>query len=228
MSKISSKISSVDQEKFQAFLQQILRNVKTQEDPRVLDAYRRLFRKSVPFSMRSYVAAHLAHTHCRAGATAGSTRRTGAREGIRTGSVHAPSCASAPASAARARDFERKARDYPALCPGDTTSIFISIGKNRHIYPRDIIALLMQRADVAREHIGTIRILDHYSFIQVLSGEAEAVIARLNGLFYRGRTLTVSHSRRADEHPAPSTEPHAAAVAPEPDFMAEPIPALEE
>lgn len=125
MSKISSKISSVDQEKFQAFLQQILRNVKTQEDPRVLDAYRRLFRKSVPFSMRSYVAAHLAHTHCRAGATAGSTRRTGAREGIRTGSAHAP------ASAARARDFERKARDYPALCPGTpraSSSVLEKIG----------------------------------------------------------------------------------------------------
>jgi len=57
----------------------------------------------------------------------------------------------------------------------------------------------MQTAQIEREHIGEIRVLDNYSFVQVLTDDAEAVISALNESEYRGRKLAVSYSRKREE-----------------------------
>jgi hypothetical protein len=79
------------------------------------------------------------------------------------------------------------------------TTIFVSIGKNRRVFPRDLVTLLMQTAGLEQDRIGEIRVLDNYSFVQLFSEDTDAVIAALNGHEYRGRTLSVSYSRKKEE-----------------------------
>ena len=88
--------------------------------------------------------------------------------------------------------------ERPVLDPSESSSIFMSIGKSRRIFPRDIITLLIQNADVTRERIGDIRILENYSFVQVMSEDADKIIEKLNNFAYRGRTLSVSYSRKSE------------------------------
>ncbi len=59
----------------------------------------------------------------------------------------------------------------------------------------------MQNVEIEREHIGEIRVLDNYSFVQVITEDAEKIISTLNEFEYRGRKLAVSYSRKRDEHP---------------------------
>ena len=59
--------------------------------------------------------------------------------------------------------------------------------------------MLIQGAGISREHIGDIRILDNYCFVQVMQDEAETIIEKLNNSYYRGRNLTVSHSRKPED-----------------------------
>ena len=73
--------------------------------------------------------------------------------------------------------------------------LFISIGKNRRLFPREIITLLVSKTSCAREDIGNIRILDNYSFIQVRDKKSDEIIAALTGLKFRGRTLTVNYAK---------------------------------
>jgi hypothetical protein len=73
--------------------------------------------------------------------------------------------------------------------------LFISIGKNRRLFPREVITLIMSKCSVAREDIGVIRILDNYSFVQVKDTKADEIIATLTGLKFRGRTLTVNYAK---------------------------------
>ena len=50
---------ALNEEQITAFLKEAVEAVKTEEDPDVLNAYRKIFRKNVPFTMRSYIAAYL-------------------------------------------------------------------------------------------------------------------------------------------------------------------------
>ncbi|CEM62159.1 RNA-binding protein [Treponema phagedenis] len=169
----------LDEEKTISFLENILQIVKTEADPQVLNEYRRLFRKTVPLTMRSYVAGYLIKENVDPsfGRNKGSKGQRG-----------------------RFFSQEKPAQtERPVLSPDVSTSIFISIGKSRRVYPRDIITLLIQQGGVQREHIGDIRILENYSFVQVLTEEADGIIDKLHNSSYRGRNITVSYSRKQEE-----------------------------
>lgn len=91
------------------------------------------------------------------------------------------------------------------ILPDDiSTTLFVSIGRNRRVYPRDLIGLIMQNVEMERDHIGDIRVLDNYSFVQVITEDAEKIIAALNEFEYRGRKLAVSFSRKREDSSASS------------------------
>jgi len=77
----------------------------------------------------------------------------------------------------------------------ESTRLFISIGKNRRLFPKEIITLIMSKTQTPREDIGRIRILDNYSFVQVRDTKAEEIIKTLTGHKFRGRTLTVNFAK---------------------------------
>jgi hypothetical protein len=81
------------------------------------------------------------------------------------------------------------------LSEEEAKSLFISVGKNRHLYPKDIIALICSKTSTPREDIGSIRILDNYSFVQVRDTKADEIIQTLNGIKFRGRSLAVNYAK---------------------------------
>ena len=85
------------------------------------------------------------------------------------------------------------------------STIFIGIGRNRRVYPRDLVGLLASAGGIERERIGTIKVLANYSFVQLFSEDAEKVIAALNGYEYRGRKLSVSYSKQSDDESSSDT-----------------------
>jgi ATP-dependent RNA helicase DeaD len=78
------------------------------------------------------------------------------------------------------------------------TSLFISIGKNRKVFPRDIVQLFTGTGKIKRANIGDIKILDNYSFVEVSNEFVESVIQELNDKDFRGKKLTVNYARRKD------------------------------
>jgi hypothetical protein len=81
------------------------------------------------------------------------------------------------------------------LSEEESKRLFFSIGKNRHLFPREVIMFICSKTTVPREDIGSIRILDNYSFVQVRDTRANEIIEALNGLKFRGRTLTVNYAK---------------------------------
>jgi hypothetical protein len=95
----------------------------------------------------------------------------------------------------------------------ESSRLFVSIGRNRKVFPREIIGLLNAKARITRDDIGGIRILDNYSFVQVRNAVADAVIKALNGQNFRGRTLTVNYARTKQDDP--ETEEYESSGGPE-------------
>lgn len=181
---MSNKIKPENEEQLISSLKDVVAIIKTRENPEELNQYRRIFKKAVPLTMRSYVAAYFIKE-------AGIILNTG--KGVKKDVTHRIINQGFKPSTGHS------ARPRVVLPDEESTSIFIGIGRKRGIFPKDIITLLIQGADIARDHIGGIRILDNYSFVQVMQDEADGIITKLNNSYYRGKTLTVSHSRKAPD-----------------------------
>ena len=179
---MSNKIRIEDEEHLISSLKDLIEAIKTQESPEELNLYRRIFKKAVPLTMRSYVAAYLIK---QAGIGGSRIYKKDNRNGLGKGTFK--------------QNSARPSRPKVILAEEESTSLFIGVGRKRGIFPKDIITLLIQGAGISREHIGDIRILDNYCFVQVMQDEAETIIEKLNNSYYRGKNLTVSHSRRPED-----------------------------
>jgi len=161
----------MDKEKAKRNLESILEKMYSDTDITQFREYYKLYRKEVSFFKRSWAAAWLFMYY--------DQRET-----------------------PRAQNAETKrtaVTDRPAaemnLSEEESKRLFLSIGKNRRLFPREVITLIMTKTSAAREDIGNIRILDNYSFIQVRNTKADEIINALTGIKFRGRTLTVNYAK---------------------------------
>ena len=81
----------------------------------------------------------------------------------------------------------------------DAASLFISVGRNRKVYPKNLIHLFIHTGKIEREEIGEIKIFDNYSFIEIKAPVARKVIDNLDGINFRGRTLNVNFAKKSPE-----------------------------
>ncbi|MDY7027746.1 MAG: DbpA RNA binding domain-containing protein [Spirochaetota bacterium] len=80
--------------------------------------------------------------------------------------------------------------------PSQMQTIFVSIGKNRKVFPRDLARLFNKALDIDPKEIGNIKVLDNYSFIDIPQDVAPRAIEKLDGIEFRGRNITVNFARK--------------------------------
>ena len=90
----------------------------------------------------------------------------------------------------------RSGKSLRRVPDADKTTLFISVGKNRRVYPKDLARLFQERLDLKQGDIGSIKVLDSYSFLDISKDHAERAIEMLNGEDFKGRKLTVNHARK--------------------------------
>ena len=167
--------------KFVSQVIEALDAVKMYRNPEELNRYKKLFKKNVPLTMRSYVAAYLA------------------KEAV----LRQPSRANnSTVSFAQTRDGKpsfHTGKPKIVLKDNEAQVLFFSVGRRRGIGPKDIITLVMQNVEIPREHIGEIRILENYCFVQIMKENAEDVLNTLNNYRFRGKALSVSYAGSREE-----------------------------
>lgn len=189
--------TEINLDQLAAFLQNAVEKVKTEENPDLLNDIKKVFKKNVPFSLRMYVAAYLTKqcgSHYRPRREFNNDRRNRdfRKENFKS-------------------DFQREKTDsentevrtpHPRVQIDESlaTTIFIGIGRNRRVYPRDLVGLLISVGGLERDRIGDIRVLANYSFVQLFTEDADKAINALNGYDYRGRKLSVSYSKQKEEN----------------------------
>ena len=188
----------MNEENLRKKIRSLLDELQNEADPDMLNRYRSIFRQEVSFFRRSYFAAHLlfkAEGPIEAKPAAHSFRPpSGSRNKRETKR-------SRGGNLKLSRTDSQFEDSQQVLSEEESAQLFVSIGRNRKVFPRDFISLITAKAGISRHDIGAIRILDNYSFIQIRSLAADSVINALNGQGFRGRTLTVNYarSRREDE-----------------------------
>lgn len=192
--------SSINEEQVAAFLADAVKSVESSSDSdiEVLKKIKKLFKKNVPFSRRSYVAALLIKN-----ATTGfrSNRFNRENKAERYSSKREERYARNETRTTERKPAEEHTERAPRVTidPSAAGTIFIGVGRSRGVFPRDLVGLLVSVAGFDRSRIGEIRVLSNYSFIQLFAEDCDKAIAALNGYDYRGRKLSVSYSRKKEE-----------------------------
>jgi len=200
----------INLEQAAAYLQEIVSRVKANPDE--FEALRKVFKKNVPLTMRSWVAAYLlrnssgsiAHFGFRKEREENRTERDFSRRTSQREETSAPAenasenAASAPVSAEQPRERFTRVE----IAPEQAASIFVGVGRNRRVYPRDLVGLFISVAGIEKDRIGNISVLANYSFVQLYKEDADKAISALNGYNFRGRPLSVSYSRQRDDENA--------------------------
>ena len=192
----------IKEEQMTEFLADALKKVEQEADPDELSKLKRIFKKCIPLGRRSYVAAYLAKMLM--------TIDSGHPKFLRRDRFDR---SSKPSSFVHPDGEKTERTERPPRVVIDdslASTIFIGIGRNRHVYPRDLVGLLAGGAGLERERIGTIKVLANYSFIQLFKEDAEKAISMLNGYEYRGRKLSVSYSKQRSEENAADESTQAA------------------
>ena len=204
---------SINEEMISAFLADCVSRVEnaSESDIQAMDTIKKLFKKNVPFARRKYVAAYLVkqaalNSRGRFGKNDRSDRfnrndRRSERFEKTDSRAERTSRNEYSRSEKSAENTEERTERAPRVKIDDSlaTTIFIGIGRNRRVYPRDLVGLLVSVAGLDRERIGDIRVLANYSFVQLYTEDCEKALAALNGYDYRGRKLTASYSRLKGE-----------------------------
>ena len=164
----------MDKEKAKRNLKEILDKIHIDTDIKELEEYQKMYKKEISLFKRSWTAAWLFMYY--------DKRET-------------PKAAENPAKSVKSKPAGGKPNTDISLSEEESKRLFISIGKNRRLFPREVITLIMTNTTTAREDIGMIRILDNYSFVQVRDTKADEIIEKLSGHRFRGRTLTVNFAK---------------------------------
>ncbi|MGP1457720.1 MAG: DbpA RNA binding domain-containing protein [Treponema sp.] len=193
--------SEIDLDLLAGMLKDAVAKVKSEENPDILNQIKKIYKKNVPFTMRMYVASYLAkEAQNRRHGFKTQNRDFRQTRDYRDGGMGF----SSDRRDMRTRDFssssfeERAPRPRIEIDPAVSATIFISIGRNRHVFTRDLVGLLIGVAGLDRDRIGNIRVLANYSFVQLFAEDAQKAINAINGYDYRGRKLAASFSRHKE------------------------------
>jgi len=205
----------LNEAQLEEFLTNATERVRTSENVDLLSDLNKLFKKNVPLTVRKYVIAYLLkealkHYHPfnnrrdrfdrneRNDRNDRNDRNQRQRQERNFRQEHTERAA----EPAETTEEERPRHPRVEIPEDQATSIFISIGKNRRVYPRDLVGILIAIAGIDRERIGDIKVLANYSFVQLYTEDAQTAIDKLNGYDYRGRKLAVSYSRQKSDSEA--------------------------
>ena len=178
----------LNEENIASFLKDAVSKVESANDSEIkaLEQIKKLIKKNIPFTRRKYVFAYLikqSSAFYRGNKNSRFAKKPFEKKSLRSESA--------------AERKEKLPRVHIDASVSDT--LFIGIGKNRSVFPRDIVGLLTSVCSLDPSRIGEIRILSNYSFVQLFKEDCDKVIAALNGYEFRGRKLTVNLSKKKED-----------------------------
>lgn len=179
----------MDKESLKKRIHSLLDELHSKVDPLLLNQYRSIFRQEVSFFRRSYLAAYLLML-----SEQDERGKWGGRQ-IREDSVFRKN------AGGRRERVERNEDEKHLLPEKESVQLFVGIGRKRRVVPEDILGFLAAKAQVKGDDIGTIKMLDNFSFVQVRKTAADTIIQAMAGQNFRGKPLTVNYARSRSESP---------------------------
>ena len=176
-----------EEERLSAKIEEILAKINSDPNPEELEELKKIIKKKVPFTRRSYFAAMLLKM-----LTAKPERRERAPREKKREFVKKE----AKEVVKPAKENAEEAPKPEKVLPADAKTLYLNIGKMKHLYGKDLSKLLQSELSITREDIYSLRVHDKYSFITMSEENCIKAIELLNGRDINGRTAQLNFSNR--------------------------------
>ena len=177
-----------EEERLSVKIEEILAKINSDPNPEELEKLKKIIKKKVPFTRRSYFAAMLLKMLT----SAPERRERAPREKKR----EFPKREAVKEAAPKAAAAEKPAEKPEKVLPADARTLYLNIGKMKHLYGKDLSKLLQAELSITREDIYSLRVHDKYSFITMSEENCNKAIEKLNGREINGRTAQLNFSNR--------------------------------
>lgn len=203
--------------RFKDLLDQFERHIREDADLERLKVIRRQIRTALPLSVRRYLPAYLLQEAVGAGVPRAAAGRTAAgrdrpvatdrkppRPAERPAPVERPAerpverserAADAESTSAAGSPVAREGAAPPEADGGEMARLFVSVGRSRRVSRQMLADLFVAKLDLPHDHLGEVRVLDNFSFIEVPSEFAQAAIDKISGETLNGRRVNVDYAR---------------------------------
>ena len=177
-----------DEERLNAKVDEILSSISalSNQDAEEVEKLKAIIKKKVPFFKRAAFTALLLKLVCE--------RRypSAAREDRKKASNPRP---------VKKENTERPAAEKEEakaerVLPADAKTLYLNIGKMKHLYGKDLSKLLQSELEITRDDIYSLRVHDKYSFITMNEENCNKAIEKLNGKEINGRIAQLSFSNK--------------------------------
>ena len=200
-----------DNEVVTGSIDRVLRNLKDDGEKEELVRLRSQIRRQVPLLQRPLFMAYLLKSLLppRSVLTPPRSVPTPPRQQQEapTRAASAPGRETSPAPAARPvrGRFGRSVEvpRPPVESSQGFTQLFVSIGRNRRVFARELAELFTEKLQLDAHELGSVRVFDKYSFVDINPARADEAITKLSGSEVKGRTITVNFAKKKEEK-----EPH--------------------
>ncbi|NLT70126.1 MAG: DEAD/DEAH box helicase [Verrucomicrobiaceae bacterium] len=98
----------------------------------------------------------------------------------------------------RERDFKPRGQRDDAVEPG-MVKLFLSLGKNQHVSPGDIVGMFHNEFHLESGTVGRIQLFPNFSLVEVAEGEAAHAIEQAGRAQLRGKTFRLDYDRGRPE-----------------------------
>jgi hypothetical protein len=171
-------------------LQEMIRQIHEEADPLEMNEYKRFVKQNISVFSRAYFTAYMVKKFIDEQSDKPKRRRRPAPEPSRSSTPKGT-----PSSA-----VHRNGDEINGIATStELQTLFVSVGKNRRVFPKDLIGLFSEVDAVSSESFGQIKILDSYSFVEVEPAVADQIIETYDGQVFRGRKLKVNYARSKKE-----------------------------
>ena len=101
-----------------------------------------------------------------------------------------------PSPAPIVENKEEKQPTRERVIPEGAKTLYLNVGKMKHLYAKNLSILLQKELGITRDDIYSLRVHDKYSFITMSEENCNKAIEKINGMDINGRVAQINFSTK--------------------------------
>ncbi len=177
---------SISQEVLKETIVSIMGKINSCNNPEELEEIKKTIKQNVPFTRRGYFSAMLLKELLES-----SSPRKEKKESFKEKEKENYNRETVKEEEKKEKEGEEKKE---RVLPPDAKTLYLNIGKMKHLYAKNLSILLQKELGIKREDIYSLRVHDKYSFITMSEENCQKAIDKLNGKEINGRVAQINFS----------------------------------
>ena len=187
------------EDQYGTLLASIVTDIKESQNLDELRQLRRIVRRHIPLSLRTYLGAYLLKMMSqRSVKSAAPSRRPRTRPAPADPGAPAHGGQTSTEDAAPARSRGEGTGRRPPMARAGFKRLFVNAGRVQRIQADDLKELFLNKLNLEEGQLGEVTVLGKYSFVEVAESQAETAIFNLSGVTLKGRKVAVDYARKPD------------------------------